>query len=60
MTEEKRSNSDDQTAADVADDILLEQMGYKPTLFRGLGALANFAIGFTEVAVLPSIVLVSS
>ena len=39
------------------DDALLEKMGYSPTLYRGLGAFMNFAFGFTEVAVLASVVI---
>ena len=36
------------------DDAILLQMGYEKKLHRGLGAFANFAFGFTEVAVLAS------
>jgi amino acid transporter len=39
------------------DDEILRKMGYAPTLHRGLGVMMNFAFGFTEVAVLSSIVL---
>ena len=37
------------------DDLILEKMGYKPVLYRGLGDFTNFAIGFTEVAVFKDI-----
>lgn len=40
---------------DKADDELLSRLGYKKVLDRGLGALGNFAFGFSEVAVLASI-----
>lgn len=51
------SNSDENAITVIMDDdVLLESMGYKKELFRGLGAFANFAFGFTEVAVLPSFI----
>lgn len=37
------------------DDAKLIKLGYKPTLYRGLDSFMNFAFGFTEVAVLPSV-----
>jgi amino acid transporter len=53
----KSTNSDENAdSAIVDDDILLESMGYKKELYRGLDAFANFAFGFTEVAVLPSFI----
>ena len=44
-------------ANDTAKDDLniLESMGYKQELNRGLGSFMNFAFGFTEVSVLSSI-----
>lgn len=42
----------DDDAKDVA---MLEAMGYKPLLFRGLDSVMNFAFGFTEVAILASV-----
>lgn len=36
------------------DEAIEKRVGYKTVLHRGLGALANFAFGFTEVAVLAS------
>ena len=55
--DDKNSVTETSIASDDADDVLLLKMGYKPTLFRGLGALMNFAFGFTEVAVLASIAI---
>ena len=44
-----------QSAALVMTDECIEKAsGYKTVLHRGLGAVANFAFGFTEVAVLAS------
>lgn len=40
------------------DDQLMEKFGYKQELKRALGPIANFAFGFTEVAVLASLVQV--
>ena len=37
------------------DDIILESMGYKKVLDRGLGIVGNWAFGFSEVAILVSI-----
>lgn len=44
------STDNDAIAAD--DEQLLKAMGYKQELNRGLGALMNFAFGFTEVGVI--------
>lgn len=53
----KSTNSDENASSVIVDDdILLESMGYKKELYRGLDAFANFAFGFTEVAVLPSFI----
>jgi amino acid transporter len=38
------------------DDVVLSQLGYKKELYRGLSALSNFAMGFSEVGVVTSIV----
>lgn len=38
----------------LTDECIEKASGYKTTLHRGLGAMANFAFGFTEVAVLAS------
>mmetsp|Transcript_20682 Transcript_20682/g.18831 ORF Transcript_20682/g.18831 Transcript_20682/m.18831 type:complete len:377 (+) Transcript_20682:66-1196(+) len=37
------------------DELILERMGYKQELIRGLGPYMNFAFGFTEVGVVSSI-----
>lgn len=37
------------------DDIILDNMGYKQDLHRGVDAFMSFAFGFTEVGVLVSI-----
>lgn len=42
------------------DDLLVIDMGYKPTLHRGLNSFMNFAYGFTEVSVLCSIAITYS
>jgi hypothetical protein len=54
----KVNNNSDENGITVItdDDVLLESMGYKKELYRGLDAFANFAFGFTEVAVLPSFI----
>lgn len=39
-------------AINEADNMILHDMGYKQELHRGLNAFSNFAIGYTEVAVL--------
>jgi hypothetical protein len=52
----KREHDENTSLVMTDDDILLERMGYKKELYRGLGSFANFAFGFTEVAVLPSFV----
>lgn len=56
---EENTSSDHGTALSE-DDMLLIDMGYKPTLHRGLGRFMNFAYGFTEVSVLCSICLTYS
>ena len=43
---------------DLSDDKLLEALGYKEQLYRGLGAFSNFAIGVTEVNVIASITII--
>jgi len=43
-----------QVAVVMTDECIERASGYKTVLHRGLGALANFAFGFTEVAVLAS------
>ena len=52
-------NSEDQKekycSSLIDDDALLAGLGYEKKLHRGLGAVSNFAFGFTEVAVLASI-----
>eukprot|EP01041_Mallomonas_annulata_P005317 gene5317-10630_t len=40
---------------DSGDGSLLGLLWYKPELHRGLGAITNFSLGFTEVAVVASI-----
>lgn len=55
------SNDDAKTEVETIeddDDVHLAKMGYEKRLHRGLGALSNFAFGFTEVAVLASVVSV--
>ena len=42
-------------ATEKDDTDILESMGYKQELNRGLGSFMNFAFGFTEVSVLCSI-----
>jgi len=44
----------DSKAVVLSDEEVEKRSGYKTVLHRGLGALANFAFGFTEVAVLAS------
>ena len=43
-----------QVAVVMTDECIERASGYKTVLHRGLGAIANFAFGFTEVAVLAS------
>lgn len=47
--------SDTNRQLQSTDDTLIKNMGYSPTLHRGLGTMMNFAFGFTEVAILSSI-----
>lgn len=61
MSAEQNSSNEEgktksRTSLIVDDDELLEGMGYEQSLYRGLGSFANFAFGFTEVAVLPSFI----
>lgn len=49
-------SSDVETVTLNEDDQILERMGYKTELYRGLSAFSNFAFGFTEVNVLCSFV----
>ena len=57
LKESKRREDDLETIDSSVhdDDLILSKMGYKPTLHRGLNSVMNFAFGFVEVAVLPSI-----
>lgn len=43
---------------ELPDDKLLEALGYKEQLYRGLGSFSNFAIGVTEVNVIASITII--
>ena len=54
------SMKDDTTTISDEDDVLMIKMGYKPSLFRGLGSFMNFAFGFSEVAVLSSVCITYS
>jgi amino acid transporter len=60
LPSQKDSETEANSSIADSDDLLLKKMGYKPSLFRGLGAMMNFAFGFTEVAVLASICLTFS
>lgn len=49
------SDFQNQNSSSGTDDTFIKNMGYSPTLYRGLGTMMNFAFGFTEVAILSSI-----
>lgn len=57
MSKSLASYDSDQERDEIARDDahILESMGYKQELDRGLGAFMNFAFGFTEVSVLTSL-----
>ena len=56
MTNAKNNDhSQSEKERDADDNKILVDMGYKPELKRGLGAIMNFAFGFTEVSFISSV-----